>query len=549
MLNVFQQAFEINIPADAQPVPTGVIDGSSAGAPSPENKRRANATFPFIDGDRVTLPANPRSADGTIEYVIGGNAPAPNVATNAFVEDFLGWHSAHQLQYIHQHGTDIATGRLVTFGSSINRLDVVISDSRQEVLTLQLLTKGEFGTLTRPDQLIIAKVLTSSTVPRPFSTAERSSLTTIIGAEPASSLEPSGLTVRSSVNALIQSAVTNITKNQFPTNTPGLAAQFVELSSSARAAFADQLNNIKSRTDGQEFLSLPEIRAQITAITDRADRADAFFKVAIQSIPNGRPTASEQAGLTNSLDNNVTIGRGLRNFIDQEIRIRDLDSQRLQMARREGIFASARNMDLPTLIANLQLNYNLQKEAEVASETEEVQQQNALLRDYATMQAIVNDVLKTFGIGDDALDEKRNIQGRLWIFDGPDDDRRVSLDDVESSLALPILMFDSTLRGSGHPIEILRNIERANHEITNEDFKSDRGDGKFDVVRPLMSYSQNAWNIFGTQLADAVTIINQQSQIQTNEISSLNRERNRHFDLANNALRRLNDSLQTIARI
>ncbi|MEL6683368.1 MAG: hypothetical protein AAFQ09_12110, partial [Pseudomonadota bacterium] len=104
----------------------------------------------------------------------------------------------------------------------------------------------------------------------------------------------------------------------------------------------------------------------------------------------------------------------------------------------------------------------------------------------------------------------------------------------------------------GHPIESLRGINRPTFDIIDPD------DGQeIDVFLPedaedleleLSRRSQNSWNIFASQLADTVTQINQESQILTNEISSLNRERNRHFDLANNSLRRLNDALLTIAR-
>ena len=174
------------------------------------------------------------------------------------------------------------------------------------------------------------------------------------------------------------------------------------------------------------------------------------------------------------------------------------------------------------------------------------------------MQDIINRVLQAFNTGEDAADEERDIAGRLIGSEG----RRFNSDDlgdVENQhelLVLATVMFDDGFGGNsgGHPIENLRNILRPDNDLIDfvPGVLTQGTPGRLvttPIVNSLNRFSQNAWNIYGTRLADAVTQINQQSQILTNEISSLNRERNRHFDLANNALRRLNDSLQTIARI
>ena len=335
MVNVFQQAFDVVTRPDARPIPTSIIEGSSAGSPSPENEARANALFPFVDGDTVTLPANPRSQDGTIEYVIGTpNTPAPGLASEEFVEDFLSWHSAHQLQYIHEFGDDVGTGKAITFGSGLNRLDVAISDSGQEVLLLQFLSKGEFGALNRADQLIVSGILSSTTIRSPFTAAEQNALTTILGAEHA----PSGSPLRNAVNLLISNAINNIENDQFELTN----SAFSDLSADARSAFADQLRNIRSRADGLEFLALAEIQAKVEAITARADRADEFFKTAQHDLdpltdPLDPPNLSfldDNDVPVNSLDLNQTIIRGVRNFISQEMRIRDFDTQRLQMSQK-----------------------------------------------------------------------------------------------------------------------------------------------------------------------------------------------------------------------
>ena len=65
----------------------------------------------------------------------------------------------------------------------------------------------------------------------------------------------------------------------------------------------------------------------------------------------------------------------------------------------------------------------------------------------------------------------------------------------------------------------------------------------------MQLYRKGKWDSFSTQLADTVTILNQQNQIKQNDIENAKKQENRHFDLANNALRKMNDMLLTIGRI
>jgi hypothetical protein len=57
------------------------------------------------------------------------------------------------------------------------------------------------------------------------------------------------------------------------------------------------------------------------------------------------------------------------------------------------------------------------------------------------------------------------------------------------------------------------------------------------------------WDSSSTQLNDSVTLLNQRNQLKQNEIESAARQQNRHFDLGNNALKKMNDLLMTIGRM
>ncbi len=539
------------------PSPTSQIFGSSSGVADangvatpgvPTNEERADALFPFFDGVNEKLTANPVSLDGLTEYLFDGASETlspefdangnPLTQVNLFqnsvdipgpadipVEDFFSFHSSHQLEYIDQFGTPISGtgGKIVTLTQGGNRFDVVSSPDGRRVFILQQLTKADIAILSREDQDAIAGAL--DTLPA----NTRAELENVIGAQ-------AGQNARDVLNLALQLAkdeindffdLRNIANNPF--NQADVDA--------ARAVFVDQINNIGLRAEASAFINQAEINTRLEDITRRAERANAFF-VTSQNPPFPSNAGFQQVQNINSLDRDgfrqPTIENGFKSFIAQETRIRDLDNQRLQLART-GFLNGGRALDGPNLIAIFQLNYNLVREAEVNAETEELTQQNALLRDYAAVQQLVNDALSRFPGGEDGADQTRNILGQdnsgNTRFDDAsiDDATRDKIAFFEDQLTLP-----DNIR---HPIETLRGINRPQFDLVKN------SDGT------LNEFSQNQLNIFASQLADAVTQINQESQILTNEISNLNRERNRHFDLANNALRRLNDSLQTIARI
>jgi hypothetical protein len=67
-------------------------------------------------------------------------------------------------------------------------------------------------------------------------------------------------------------------------------------------------------------------------------------------------------------------------------------------------------------------------------------------------------------------------------------------------------------------------------------------------VNQLNEFLKPHWDAFATQLSDTVTLLNQESQIKMNDINSMDKQKNRHFDLANSALSKMNDMIQNIAR-
>lgn len=198
-----------------------------------------------------------------------------------------------------------------------------------------------------------------------------------------------------------------------------------------------------------------------------------------------------------------------------------------------------KKLDVPNLVFLLQLNYNLMAEAKVTADTEEINQQNALLQVYGQMQQLVNDVSKSFGTDQE---QTRNINGS---------------DDVQYAESLPasrkmlISMFEDYLATNGagssgtrvmHPIEKLRGITRPLQDMMEQKHTDN---GRLDKIN---EFRKTQWDSFNTQLSDTVTLINQENQIKMNDINSMNKQKDRHFDLANSALSKMFDTIQNIAR-
>lgn len=95
-----------------------------------------------------------------------------------------------------------------------------------------------------------------------------------------------------------------------------------------------------------------------------------------------------------------------------------------------------------------------------------------------------------------------------------------------------------TLYQNDHPIESLYGAERP-----LIDFIDSNANGSLKKMR------KSEWDAYSTQLSETITILNQQNQIKQSEIDKATKQQNRHFELGNNALRKMNDMLMSIGRI
>ena len=516
MVTFWQTNVAIPGAEDLGPMPD--IPGTAAGS-ADQNIENANALFPllpYLDGSEVVsfLPS---------PFVNSDNQPIDLADVDPATitpETFLGLHLAHQLELLLRNG-----GSLTLNGQSPDeRLDVVAGSDGSSVLVLQQLSKTDVMRLNQEDQSRIKGHLDTTNVSHSY-------LAFLAASWGVSMVEGSSrFAGEAEVAALVDATINWVNSHRDfrpPTGHPD----------TYKDIYIEQLELLKEQASGKSFVSISDLNDQIAAIRERCERVVEFTTFVRHQRFITEDAADDSIWLDySSLDNNKVIAAGLENFLAQERRILQVKQQ------RQSLFQNSAGMDLATLISALQLTYNIQKEAEVAIMTEELQQQNALLRDYAEMQRMVNDVLKEF-TGDDASTQVRNITGSTGeILDNVDGS---GPSDFSVRERRAVIMFSEDFSGAAegekHPLEVLRGIERPLHN------EADAGILAGPVIK-YQPFTQSAWNLFSTQLADSVTLINQQSQILTNDISSSNQEKNRHYDLANGSLRRLNDLLTTISR-
>jgi hypothetical protein len=300
-------------------------------------------------------------------------------------------------------------------------------------------------------------------------------------------------------------------------------------------AYIEQLELLKSMVERNALFAEGTLQSSIDAIKKRFDRMHAFEALQAQTGINSGGANDVVKGY-NSLDNNAAALSGLKVFVDEERRLLEVAKQRLSAAARDS------NLDVATLVAILQFTYDIGKESELSLMAKELEQVNELLKQYAVVQRLINDVLKSFPAGaksDTTLaphPTKGGVDSDDTKFPIPGGNAEFP---VEFQRAL--IMFDSSLSGTavdgvGHPLEVLYGISRPTDPLLKVDTKTG--------IATAIQYDQNHWNILSTQVSDTVALFSQKSQVLTNDISTLSQEKTRHIELAQNALERLRNLIE-----
>lgn len=510
--------------------------------------------FAKLDGQTNRLDFEDRPDDFDID---------PTTLTTAdsiagFAAKFGRWHSAFQLEYVKTWGTSVTVNGVTS--PAVLRLSrpdpddntksivdfeaFVSSTDPTQLYNADSLDKAAVARMTTDDQHLLAGMKRFDVV------AARTGLSKV--GSPEVTDVNGGKSTASQAIAKMRDYIEGPLNNATPPVRPGRA---VSNASSRMPAtdtdyFMRQLDVMDAQLAKMGAVSAQNISKTLSDIKERFDRAFAFWDVrapATVTFPtqdaddgDGNWGSQSYVYVTN-IDVTATdgipgisqssVGKGYATFVAQEKRRCEVIEDRQKLAGS----VDAR-IDAPTLVYRFQSMYNTQKEAEVVAETEEINQQNLLLKSYAAIQAMVNETLGAFA---EAGKDSKRLRGAA---------EGASFNSLSNRDKLVISMFEDVLANKDdkkglsrfpqqlHPIEKLNNITRPTFDILNNKDKT------------FSNQTYNAWNIFAQRLGEAVTQINQNSQLKMNDVNSLDKERNRHFELANTALSKLSDTLQSIAR-
>lgn len=292
-----------------------------------------------------------------------------------------------------------------------------------------------------------------------------------------------------------------------------------------REIFVQQLNLLKSQVNGGALYDEQAIADRITKIQDNMKRWVAFYPTQRDGDTiKGWPVLTQSATSTND-----SLGLARQRLIEQEKVVLKTLLERQSIAS-SAIFGG-KTLDAPTLVFLFQQRYEKQVSASVAADTEELNQINDLLKSYSIMQKVVNRVLGSF-------DPSRT------------NDTKGLPDNLDATEMRAVSMFATRI---GDPVAYSWEVGSWNHPIANLYLKGSRETYQLlkDATNTTFSTElmpQSFWSNMASSLNSTVTTLNQVAQTKMNDINSVDKQKNRHFDLANGALSKLSEMLQTLGR-
>lgn len=406
--------------------------------------------------------------------------------------------------------TDFATGSKVYYLTSMTKADFakMSGDDQNRVLALanQEIQTSSGGITTTAkrypalyDHLKTLGLLSNVTAAQSLITTAKTELATIVSNLRQSAFDTS-------------SEATNGGKWTVDTQKQVFEAQFaiLEAQISAGGLFDEQA-----------------IADKISRIQNSIKRWSAFYPVLTEDYYKGWPTNVQSA----TSDNKAFAQARIR-LIEQENLILKNMQERQNIATSN--MFGGKQLDGPTIVFLFQQRYEKQVSAQTAADTEELNQINDLLKTYAAFQQVINKTLGQFDSGNS--NEKKQI------------DITQITDNTQRRAITMFSLYMGTQPRPGprpeawfHPIETLHlNGSRERWSII-----ADKSDTEVGGALPQ---PQNFWSNISSSLNSTVTTLNQVAQTKMNDINSVDKQKNRHFDLANGALSKLSEMLQTLGR-
>ncbi|GJD91447.1 hypothetical protein BHAOGJBA_4995 [Methylobacterium hispanicum] len=409
-------------------------------------------------------------------------------------KEFGAWHTAIQIEYVRKNLQPSQNGgKAVTIGTSASEtVTAFVAAGGTKLYTVDTLQKADIARMPLADQTTLAglDIFANAT------TGLRIKLNLTVS--------------KTEVTDLVNAAITNINA-MVPGGTPQVFKGNDFMSAANRKIFTDELGLLNQKIASGAIFSKGEITDQIKLITDRFERANCFAKIAETDGRIDRNNTGVRVVL--DTEDNGSIRRSYTVFMEQEARLLQIAQSRQSLAGTGKIEGTTQNLDVPNLIYLFQLYANQAGEANIRIQTEEINQVNEVLKMYNIVQSLVSETIKSIA---PEKDGKTNNDATDLKYDGDATRQKIQ--------KAAVAVFQN---GWGHPVEVLHNIVRG----------ADNVNGK----------SSSQWSTYANQLSERVTLLNQESQILMNKVNSDTKAKDRNFDLANNALSKMNEIVQKIA--
>ncbi len=511
-------------PSVAQEQPYLEIQGGIQGAVSVNAQSDSSALYPAL-----------------VDTASDGDQPANFDAPSS--SDFLSWHTAWQIKYIQQKNPIFLN---TSIGSGADKISVFLGDGAQseKVFVVQNLQKSDIGMMTMGTQERLASLSdwnADGGLADKYGYSKNATIASL----------------RASLKSTLRTEYIN--KMTKPSGSVMTDAD-VKL-------FTRQIDNIMTRLDNSSVFNTAQIKTAAELVYTRYKRAAAFaispslnssglpkqgedFNAADTLQVGGLPRYPDPSIIPNAIstDGNQYINKGYEKFISEEKRILQADNAKIKLGSL--IAAQPQNMDLPRLIFFLQMNDDLTKNRQNIANTEELKQQNRYVQDLSIVQRLLNKTIGKFGTGTgERLDLLAN--GTIELSNGNGVLKTAYANNLLSKDEMAIFsMFEKNntdLSYTAHPIEALRNLPKRptlNLGIPTDVYPQ----APKQWVLALSSLPRSTWENYQTMVSDYINNVNMATSALQNENQSLDREKNRHYDLANNSISKMFEMLQTITR-
>jgi hypothetical protein len=504
-------------------------------------------------------------------YTGNGTEEAPVLPSpgNVSPETFYSWHKQLQLSYIFINsvvsfdGTNPPTdgyrfqinGGVVTIGSGSDKIDVFISGLISNVYGASPGTwLFEVSPINSQNSLEII-ILNNLTVEN-FSTIEKDGLR-ILDEKIANYASSLGLFTRDVLLANENNPAVKLQKLQVNFYNSDLTFYLRNLSDNnlqGGEIAEDALTALKKQIDllitsaSIFYINIEYVNTMAEELLNRVDELNNYAKSLssiLISLPSSPPvydptSLDHYPGSINAASPEDQIANLITSFGNLTGAVTAMSlCEEISVRIAEGTATDllGKPLDGPGLVSAYIYNLSIKIQSRNQYDTELFNQLNTLIKSYGVMQRLINETLDKFVSSSN--DDLRVLGGSLH----QNQTELVNIDEINLTPEerAAISMFMPRFTGSDfvkNPIEGEQGVDRPEIYIGNR-----TNNAGFFI--PL---DRQQWTTMLQELNDAVTLLNQNSQIQFNEITTTSQRRTVFFEAASDALVKLNDILTSMAR-